>query len=115
MGGITVSLIWDGDIQIPGSCQKFVAIPPSRGQRCLPSIWRALVWANSQFVQLGPGVPHVPSATIGHGDDMDFEIQTRLGFGLNPGLRAGLRPGVGSTGAVSLPHASYQGGIGYGA
>ena len=33
---------------------------------------------------------------------MDLEIQPGLGFGLGPGLRAGLRPKVGLTGAVSL-------------
>ena len=33
------------------------------------------MWANIQPVKLQPGVPCVPSATIGHGDDMDVAIQ----------------------------------------
>ena len=62
----------------------------------------ALVWAGCQSVKLGPAVPCVPNATIVHGDDMDLEIQPRLGFRLGPRLRAGLRPKVGLTRAVTL-------------
>ena len=102
MGGIAFSLIRSGAIQAPGCCQKFTSTPPPRGQRCLSGKRRALVWANKQPVELGPVVPCVPSATIGHGDDIDLAIQPGLGFGLCPGLRAGLRRRMGPAGVVSL-------------
>ena len=74
VGGIVFCLIGGGDIQTPGWCQKFTSTPPPQGQRCLPGKRRALVWANTQLVKLGPATPRVPSATIGHGDDMDLAI-----------------------------------------
>ena len=100
--GITFSLIWGGDIQTLGCCQKFTLIPPPHRQRCLLGQQCALVWANRQPIEQGPVVPCVPSATIGHGDDMDLAIHPGLGFGLGPRLRAGLRRRMGLTGAVNL-------------
>ena len=102
MGGIAFCLVGGGDIQTLGYCPKFTSTCPPRGQGCLPFKRCALVWAKKQLVKLGPAAPCAPSATVGHGVDMDRAIQPRLAFRLGPGLRAGLRGQMGPARAVSL-------------
>ena len=86
VGGIAFALIWGGEIQNQGCCQKFNTTRPHRGKRCLLGEPYAFVWASSQLVELGPLCPYVPSATIGHGDDINLEIHRKLEFRLGAGL-----------------------------
>ena len=78
MGGIAFSLIGGGDIQTPSCCV------PWCGQTDSLSNW-------------GPLYPVFLVPRLGMGKTWMW-----LGFGLGPGLRAGLRRQMGPAGAVSL-------------